>query len=59
MTRACSLLLRSPLVGFFFTERVVHAMAVVASLLFFSIGLLFLATVIVHRHRASAMKGRG
>ena len=53
-----SLLLRSPLVGFFFTERVIHAMVVVAYLLFASIGCLFLATVIVHRYRASAMKDR-
>jgi hypothetical protein len=53
-----SLLLRSPLVGFFFTERVIHAMVVVAYLLFVSIGCLFLATVIVRRYRASAMKDR-
>jgi hypothetical protein len=59
MTRAFSPLLRSRLVGFFFTERMIHALAVVAYLLFVSIGLLFLATVIVHRHRASATKGRG
>jgi hypothetical protein len=52
------LLLKAPLVGFFFTQRVIHAMFVVAYLLLFSMGVLFLATVIVHRYRASAMKGR-
>lgn len=52
------LLLKAPLVGFFFTQRVIHAMFVVAYLLFVSIGLWFLATVIVHRYRASAMKDR-
>jgi hypothetical protein len=55
---ALSLLLKSPLVGFFFTQRVIHVIVVVAYLLFFSIGFLFLATVIVHRYRASAMKDR-
>jgi hypothetical protein len=58
MMMALSLLFRSPLVDFFFTQRVLHALVVVAYLLFFSIGLLFLATVIVHRYRASAMKDR-
>ena len=53
-----TLLLKSPLVDFFFTQRVIHALVVVAYLLFFSIGFLFLATVIVHRYRASAMKDR-
>jgi hypothetical protein len=52
------LLFESPLVDFFFTQRVLHALVVVAYLLFFSIGILFLATVIVHRYRASAMKDR-
>jgi hypothetical protein len=55
---AVSLLFESPLVDFFFTQRVIHAVVVVAYLLFFSIGFLFLATVIVHRCRASAMKDR-
>jgi hypothetical protein len=58
MMMALSLLLKSPLVDFFFTQRVIHALVVVAYLLFFSIGFLFLATVIVHRYRASAMKDR-
>ena len=58
MMMALSLLLKYPLLGFFFTQRVIHAMVVVAYLLFFSIGLLFLATVIVHRYRVSAMKDR-
>jgi hypothetical protein len=58
MMMALSLLLTSPLVGFFFTERVIHAVVVVAYLLFISIGFLFLATVIVQRYRASAMKDR-
>jgi hypothetical protein len=40
---ALSLLLKSPLVGFFFTQRVIHALVVVAYLLFCSIGFLFLA----------------
>ena len=53
-----SLLFKPPLVHFFFTQRVIHALVVVAYLLFFSIGFLFLATVIVHRYRASAMKDR-
>jgi hypothetical protein len=55
---AASLLFSSPLVDFFFTQRVVHALVVVAYLLFFSIGFLFLATVIVHRYRASVTKHR-
>jgi hypothetical protein len=55
---AVSLLFKSPLVDFFFTQRVIHALVVVAYLLFFSIGFLFLATVIVHRYRASATKRR-
>jgi hypothetical protein len=55
---AVSLLFKSPLVDFFFTQRVIHALVVVAYLLFFSIGFLFLATVIVHRYRASATKHR-
>jgi hypothetical protein len=58
MMMALSLLLKPPLVGLFFTQRVIRAMVVVAYLLFFSIGFLFLATVIVHRYRASAMKNR-
>jgi hypothetical protein len=55
---AVSLLFKSPLVDFFFTQRVIHALVVVAYLLFFSIGFLFLATVIVHRYRASTTKHR-
>jgi hypothetical protein len=55
---AVSLRFKSPLVDFFFTQRVIHALVVVAYLLFFSIGFLFLATVIVHRYRASATKHR-
>jgi hypothetical protein len=55
---ALSLLFKSPLVDFFFTQRVIHALVVVAYLLIFSIGFLFLATVIVHRYRASATKHR-
>jgi hypothetical protein len=55
---ALSLLLKSPLLGVFFPQRVIHALVVVAYLLFFSIVFLFLATVIVHRYRASAMKDR-
>ena len=58
MVMALSLLFKSPPVDFFFTQRVIHALVVVAYLLFFSIGFLFLATVIVHRYRASAMKDR-
>jgi hypothetical protein len=58
MVMALSLRFKSPLVDFFFTQRVLHALIVVAYLLFFSIGFLFLATVIVHRYRASAMKDR-
>ena len=58
MVMALSLLFKSPPVDFFFTQRVIHALVVVAYLLFFSIGVLFLATVIVHRYRASAMKDR-
>jgi hypothetical protein len=55
---ALPLLFKSPLVGHFFTQRVIHALVVVAYLLLFSIGFLFLATVIVHRYRASGMKNR-
>jgi len=58
MTMALSLLLKSPLVDFSFAQRVIHALVVVAYLLFFSIGFLFLATFIVHRYRASAMRDR-
>jgi hypothetical protein len=58
MMMALSLLFKSPLVDFFFTQRVIHALVVVAFLLFFSIGFLLLATVIVYRYRASAMKHR-
>ena len=35
MMMALSLLFRSPLVDFFFTQRVLHALVVVAYLLFF------------------------
>jgi hypothetical protein len=55
---AVSLLFKSPLVDFFFTQRVTHALVVVAYLLFVSIGFLFLATVIVHRYRAWTTKHR-
>jgi hypothetical protein len=58
MVMALSLLFKSPLVDFFFTQRVIHAVVVVAYLLFFSIGLFFLATVIVYRYRTSAMKNK-
>jgi hypothetical protein len=58
MMMALSLLFKSPLVDFFFTQRVIHALVVVAFLLFFSIGFLFLATVIVYRYRTSAMKNK-
>ncbi len=58
MILALSLSFKSPLVDLFFTQRVLHALVVVAYLLFFSIGFLFLATVVVHRYRASAMKHR-
>jgi uncharacterized membrane protein len=57
MVRLC-LLLKAPPVGFFFTQRVIHAMFVVSYLLLFSMAVLFLATAIVHRYRASAWKGR-
>jgi H+/gluconate symporter-like permease len=58
MMMALSLQFTSPLVDFFGTHRVIHALVVVAYLLFFSIAFLFLAIVIVHRYRASAMKHR-
>ena len=58
MVMALSLLFKSPLVDSFFTQRVIHAVVVVAYLLFFSIGFLFLATVIVYRYRTSTMKDK-
>ena len=54
---AVSLRFKSPLVSFFFTQRVIHALVVVAYLLFCSIGFCFwplsLCTDTEHRPRST------